>query len=157
VMFILAPAILGMPILFGTLIQFGMSEEYTGLTAAVRRSGPAHPRIMALSGELDVGHPLVRRVDGVWVGQSHSLWLMLSAQLLIDSKRGDRQMLAEYVERDARTFAANVRDNKPDIILVGAGERVLQMSANPHIAAAMATYAPGETASGVTIWMRKPL
>ena len=66
------------------------------VTGGIRQHAPPRPKLIALSGDLDVGHPLTRRVDGVWVGQPHSLWLMLSAQLLIDNKRGDAERLRAY-------------------------------------------------------------
>jgi hypothetical protein len=155
VLFVMLPAIAGLPILFGTLIQFGMREEYEGLTDAVRRLGPAHPKLIAVSADLDLGHPLVRRVDGVWIGQPHSLWLMLSAQLLIDAGRGDAKTLAEFVTNDARMFAHNVRNKTPDLILVSQGQRIDQMLANPDIEMAMAAYAPAETIGEITIWTPK--
>ena len=155
ILFGLAPAVVGLPILFGTVMQFSQLEEHPGLTAAVRRVGPPRPKIIALSGELDLGHPLVRTVGGEWVGQSHSLWLMLSAQFLLETRRGDATRLAQYVDQDARMFADNVRDRKPDIILVGDGEWTERMSAHRYIATAMKNYELVETVTKIGVWRPK--
>lgn len=154
-MFCMAPALFGLPILFGTVVQFTMKEEYPGLTGAVRRIGPPHPKIMAVTAELDVGHPIVRRVGGVWAGQPHSLWLMLSAQMLIDAKRGDAAKLAAFVDQDARMFADNVRERQPDIILVSRDETGERMMKNPDIAMAMNHYELAGIADEIGIWTPK--
>ena len=154
-LFIMLPAILGLPVLFGTLVQFTMREEYPGVAEIIRRIGPAQPKIITVSPDLDLGHPLVRRVGGVWSGQPHSLWLMLYAQLLIDSGRGDSAQLAGFIARDARMFADAVAASHPDFILVSTGKRVDQMLAHPDIAAAMRGYAATETAGEITIWTPK--
>ena len=155
VLFCVLPAMLGAPILFGMVIEFMGWEEYTGLTAAVRRQAPAHPRLIAVTGELDIGHPLVRRVDGVWAGRPHSLWLMICSQALIDWNKGDdafRARLATYVDRDARMFLEDVRAKKPDLILVDDDIRTVKAMRHPDVAAALAGYAPAETVDGVTLW-----
>ena len=154
-LFVAAPAAVGLPILFGTIIQITMHEEYPGLTEAVRRHAPARPKIIAVSGELDLGHPLTRRVGGVWAGSPHSLWLMLSARVLIDWKRGDAARLAAYEDSDARMFARDMRENRPDIVLVGEGERVRGMLRHPAIAGALADFEIAETVSGVAVMARK--
>ncbi len=155
VLYCFLPAILGLPVLFGAVIQFTMREEYAGLTEAIRRFAPAHPRLIGLTGDLDIGHPLVRRVDGVWVGQPHSLWLMNHAQLLADFKRGDAALLASFIESDARMFAVNVRQNQPHAILVVRDANFAKMLANPAIAEAMTAYAPAATLGEIEVWTPK--
>ena len=158
VLFGLVPAVLGAPILFGALIQFLMWEDYDGLTAAVRRHAPQHPRLIAVGGELDVGHPLVRRVAGIWVGRPHSLWLMICAQALIDWNKGDgafQARLATYVARDARMFREDMNAGHPDLVLVDDDIRTVKALAYPDIAAALSDYAPVETVSGITLWARR--
>ena len=159
VLFGLVPSIFGAPILFGTVIQFMMWEEYSGLTAAVRRHAPEHPRLIAVSGELDVGHPLVRRLSGTWAGRPHSLWLMICSQALIDWNKGDaafRARLTTYIERDARMFGEDMRNSHPDIVLVDDDVRTRKALLHPDVADAMANYRPVETVSGITLWVPRP-
>jgi hypothetical protein len=158
VLFLFFPAVLAAPILFGVLLPATGFEEYKGLTAAVLRHAPPHPKIIALSPRLDVGHPLTRRVGGEWVGRPNALWLMIFSQMFIDAKRGDeayRARLATYVERDARGFREDVAANKPDVVLVVDDPRVEKAVKNPDIAAAMADYGPIESADGVAVWTRR--
>lgn len=159
VLFILLPAVLGAPILFGTIIQFTGWEEYEGLGAAVRRLAPPHPKLAVVSAELDVGHPLVRRVDGIWTMRPHSLWQMSCALML--QQRGDAdpglaQRLSDYVESDARHFREDVEENRPDLVIVDSSGAIGPILRHPQIIAALAPYAPVETLGHLTLWTRRP-
>jgi len=159
VLFGFFPVMMGAPMLFGATLQFTDWEEHKGLLPAVQRLAPAQPRMISLSGQLDVGFPVVRRAGGVWVGRSHSLWLTIASLTLIDAGVGDeayRGRLATYVDLDARSFREDVMAGRPDLILVDDDARTIKAKAHPDIAAALADYAPRETVGDITLWMRKP-
>jgi hypothetical protein len=159
VLFAIMPSALAAPILFGVLLPATGFEEYKGLTAAVLRHAPPHPRVIALASRLDVGHPLTRRVGGTWVGRPNALWLAIFSQMYIDARWGDdvwRARLATYIERDTRGFREDVERGRPDVVLVVDDPRVVRAMTNPDIAAAMSAYAPVEVADGVAVWTRRP-
>ena len=159
VLFGLFPVLIGAPILFGAMLQVTDWEEHKGLLPAVQRLAPAQPRMLSLSGQLDVGFPVVRRAGGVWVGRSHSLWLAIASITLIDAGVGDnvyRGRLATYVDLDARSFREDVMAGRPDVILVDDDPRTTKAIAHPDIAGALVDYAPRETVGDITLWMRKP-
>ena len=159
ILFGLFPLMVGAPILFGAMLQFTDWEEHKGLLPAVQRLAPAQPRMISISGQLDVGFPVVRRAGGVWVGRSHSLWLAIASITLIDAGVGDavyRGRLASYVDRDARHFREDVMAGRPDVILVDADPRTIKAMAHPDIAGALVDYAPRETVGEIVLWMRKP-
>ena len=152
-MFILAPAILLLPLLYGAPNQFAVQEEYPGLRQAVERHAPKQPKIMAISVGLDVAFPLVRQIKGRWVGQANILWLMGYARVLLDNGRGDPAKMRAYIDADANMFAANVRDKQPDIILVASGSHVEKIKQHPVIRSAMARYRKVSNASGVSVFI----
>jgi hypothetical protein len=157
-LFVLLPALLGAPVVFGTIIQFTGWEEYDGLTAAVRRHAPAHPRLATITGELDLGHPLVRRVDGIWAMRPHSLWLMTCALTLLQSTEQTPDMRArlnDYVSRDARQFREDVEQNRPDLILAEPAEAIGPLLRHPDIVTALAAYTPVETVGKITLYARR--
>jgi hypothetical protein len=159
VLFGFFPALIGAPILFGAMLQFTDWEEHRGLLPAVQRLAPAQPRMMSITGQLDVGFPVVRRAGGVWVGRSHSLWLAIASMTLIDAGVGDevyRGRLATYVDLDARSFREDVMAGRPDVILIDDDPRTTKAMAHPDIAGALVDYAPRETVGDITLWMRKP-
>ena len=158
ILFGLLPIMVGAPILFGAFLQFSDWEEHRGLQPAVRRLAPPQPRIISLSGQLDVGFPLVRRVGGVWVGRPHSLWLTIASLTLISARIGDdayRARLTTYIDQDARMFLEDVREGRPDVILVDKDERTTRAMGHVDIRAALSDYAPRETVGEITLWMRK--
>ena len=156
--FVLLPALFGAPILFGMIIQFSGWEEYDGLTAAVRRHGPAHPRIATITSELDLGHPLVRRVDGVWVMRPHSLWLMANAMTLLQDTQPSPEMrarLQDYIARDAQQFREDVIANRPDLIIAASAEEIAPILRHPDITAALRGYVAAETVGKLTLYARR--
>ena len=158
VLFVFMPLMLSAPILFGVFLPLTGFEEYKGLTAAVARHAPPHPRVIALSPRLDVGHPLTRRLGGEWVGRPNAIWLMVFSRMYLDAGWGDaakRARYEEYIARDARGFREDVAAGRPDIVLVLDDPRIETAMRHPDIAAAMAGYAPVESADGVAIWTRK--
>lgn len=159
VLFGLFPVMIGAPILFGAMIQFTDWEEHKGLLPTLQRLAPAQPRLIAISGQLDVGFPVTRRAGGVWIGRPHSLWLSVASLTLIKAGVGDeayRERLRDYMDRDARMFLEDVRSGRPDVIFVDDDERTLKVMAHPDIVAAVADYAPREKVGDITLWMRKP-
>ncbi len=158
-LFVFLPLLASAPILFGALLPFKGYEPHAGLTAAVLRHAPPRPKVMALSQNLDVGHPLTRVVDGEWVGRPNGIWLMVFSRALLDRGVGDeayRARLAAYIEKDARGFREDVETRRPDVILVlEKSERVQTAMENPDIAAAMDAYERVDGAADVGVWIRK--
>ncbi len=152
------PAIVCAPVVFGAAFQWSGAEEHAGLMAATRRDAPPHPKIMALSPQLTAGFPLTRRVDGEWVGRAQRLWLTVSARMILDANIGDdayRARLRGYIARDTGDFLADVRANKPDIILVDTDARITKAIEDiPALAAALEGYEPRETADDLVVWTR---
>ncbi len=158
VLFVFMPILLAAPILFGDFLPLTGFEEYKGLTAAVLRDAPPHPKIIAISPRLDVGHPLTRRVGGQWVGRPNALWLMVFSQMFLDAGWGDaakRARLEAYVARDALGFREDVASGHPDVVLVVVDPRIEAAMRNPDIAAAMTDYARVETVSGIEVWTKR--
>jgi len=136
-MFALVPSVLLLPMLYGAPNQFAMQEEYPGLKQAVRRHAPDNPKVMAISVGLDVAFPLVRQVKGRWVGQTNILRLMGYARILLDKGRGEPEKMRAYIDADARMFARNVRNNKPDVILVASGPHIEKIRRHQAIRSAL--------------------
>ena len=157
-LFVLLPSLISAPILFGAMIQFSGWEEYEGLTSAVRRLGPPHPKLASVSAELDLGHPLVRRVDGVWSMRTHSLWQMTCALMLL--QRGDAgpeltQRLKDYVDEDARHFREDMERNQPDLVIVDGSSAFARVLRNPDVVAGLEDYRPVESVGHLMIWKRR--
>lgn len=80
-----------------------------------------HPRILMLSGEAALGHPLVRDVGGVWVSRQENLWLRVFTRItrektVVDAATDAR--LNEYLALERQWLIEDFKKLPPDIILV---------------------------------------
>jgi hypothetical protein len=90
-------------------------------TAMVERIAPPHPSITLISDDVALGHPLVRAVHGRWISHVGSLWILEDAAIQrfaggFDAAKDRR--LAAYMEAGRQQLIGEIRDGKPDIILI---------------------------------------
>ncbi len=157
-LFVFIPALCVAPFLFGTTKDFGNGEEYPGLTAAVERIAPAHPSMAALAEQLDIGHPLVRRLGGTWVGRQNCLWVSWGVRYLLRHRpesASQRAWLLGAMRDDEATFTADVDRGKPDILLVENKDVETWARRQAAFAPIFRDYRQVEEASGVEVWRRE--
>jgi hypothetical protein len=156
-LFIFIPALCVAPFLFGTMKDFGDGEEYAGLTEAVRAVAPAHPKIAALAEQLDIGHPLVRRLGGTWIGHQNCLWVSWGVRYLLGQRLAqpaERARLLDYMHKDEEVFAADINLGKPDILLVENPEVESWARTQPALSSIFRGYRQVESPAQVEIWVR---
>jgi hypothetical protein len=79
------------------------------------------PRILMLSGEAALGHPLVRDVGGVWVSRQENLWLREFVRLTREKTTVDAATdarLNDYLALERKWLIEDFRKLPPDIVLV---------------------------------------
>jgi hypothetical protein len=156
-LFVFVPALCLAPFLFGTMKDFGNGEEYPGLTDAVRRTAPAHPKIAALAEQLDVGHPLVRRLGGIWVGHQNCLWVSWGVRYLLGQGPGapaERARLLDHMRKDEELFAGDINLGKPDILLVESPQLESWAREQPVLSAIFHEYEQAGKIGEISIWRR---
>jgi hypothetical protein len=80
-----------------------------------------HPRILVLSGEAAIGHPLVRTLNGVWVSRQENLWIREFVRLTRENNVIDPQTDAKLNAALALERLWLIEDFKklpPDVVLV---------------------------------------
>lgn len=80
-----------------------------------------NPRILMLSGEAALGHPLVRDVGGVWVSREENLWLRAFVRLTREKTSVDAATdarLNDYLALERQWLIEDFKKLPPDIILV---------------------------------------
>jgi hypothetical protein len=138
-------------------------------TAMVERIAPPHPSITLISDDVALGHPLIRAVQGRWISRVGSLLIMEDAAIQrfgggFDAAKERR--LAAYMEAGRRQLIGEIRDGKPDIILIDdrAGRIVIDnhgaswsewVSADRDLSALLtANYREAGNADGLAIFKR---
>jgi len=139
--------------------------ETPAIARALASLGP-HPTVASLSESLAFGHPMARRVGGVWVQSVPSLWITAAARRRIDENPGDgalAERMRVYIDADRDRLVADLNRRRPDALLVGRLDtRFHQWVWNdPKITAARADYRlfASETDSGfpAELWVRADL
>ena len=144
-------------ILFGAGLQFTGFEPHEGLARAIRQIHPQAPRLMSLTGALDVGHPATRAAGGKWVARPHSTWMAVYARILLylhAREAAHRARLLAYIERDVAIFVEDVERQRPDLILIDEDGYTEELMLHPAIRAVLQPYEPRGYAAGITIWGR---
>jgi hypothetical protein len=139
--------------------------ETPAIARALASLGP-HPTVASLSESLAFGHPMVRRVGGVWVQSVPSLWIAAAARRRIDEKPSDAALaerMRVYIDADRDRLVADLNRNRPDALLVGRLDtRFHQWLWNdPELAATRAGYrlyaAEADTGFPAELWVRADL
>jgi len=80
-----------------------------------------HPRILVLSGEAAIGHPLVRNINGVWVSRQENLWIRAFVQLTRERTFVDAATdakLNDYLALERKWLIEDFKKLPPDLVLV---------------------------------------
>ncbi|MHC2620961.1 hypothetical protein ACVIW2_002993 [Bradyrhizobium huanghuaihaiense] len=80
-----------------------------------------HPRLLTITDHIALGHPLVRQIDGTWVGSSCAQLLTAGAILAQNGSQptqGERAKLDGIIHFERRQLLADLRNGRPDMILV---------------------------------------
>jgi hypothetical protein len=103
----------------------GMQWFYAGVYVGPIRQAVEglmpHPRILVLSGEAAIGHPLVRDINGVWVSRQENLWIREFVRLtrertVVDAATDAK--LNDYLALERKWLIEDFKKLPPDLILV---------------------------------------
>jgi hypothetical protein len=120
------------------------------IAAAIERTAPPHPKMMALSTQLTSGHPVVRNVGGQWVASRAALFTAAGARYV-----GFKDPIARQSYReDIDSFAREATTRSPDVILVDTPAKDWLM-AEPRIAGVMQGYRFADRVGNTEIWVRR--
>ena len=138
---------------------FTLKGDYHALNGPVAAISP-HPRLISITSDIAVGHPLTRELHGQWVGSSCAQWVSAGAMTLEHRgvSAGLRARLEALMVDDRRRLTHDITMGRPDVILISTNrDWVGWARADPALAAVLAAYHPVETVQGVAIWVRKGL
>ncbi|ATQ68392.1 MULTISPECIES: hypothetical protein [Methylosinus] len=155
VKFLLVPALVGAPFCFGLADVIADAEEHPGLMEAAASAAPPHPRVATIARQLDFGHPLVRRLEGEWIGRQNALWVTALVGRLLPSATPERQARLEaWRHADLSDFAEDVRAGRPDIVVVEDEATRRFVLGRPETAATLDGYRLAERTGDIEIWRR---
>jgi hypothetical protein len=153
--FLFLPALVAAPACFGLFDLLSDREEHPGLLEAATTVAPPHPRVATIASQLDFGHPLVRRLEGEWMGRQNALWVTALVGRLLPSAGPERRARLEARRHaDLEALAHDLRDGRPDIIVVEDGATRKFVLDRPETAGALDSYRLAARAGEIEIWRR---
>lgn len=99
---------------------FDKAFDMRPLWSAVASLG-THPKILAITGEPGLGHPLVRALDGTWVSRQQGLWVAGYLRNIRQSAPRDPQQeatLDRYAAHERAMLIEDIQNNPPTVVLV---------------------------------------
>jgi hypothetical protein len=121
-----------------------------GLAETIRRVAPTSPKLITLGCQLVTGHPASRHLGGRWIGSRAALFTAAGARFVGLDKPGVRH----WYDEDLRLFAADVKREQPDVVLVESAERAWLLK-EPVVGAVMRDYRPVARAGDIQVWRRR--
>jgi hypothetical protein len=144
-----------------SFVCLNLAVDTRAAIAVVKRLAPPHPSIVAISADIAIGHPLVRAVEGRWISGFWGLWITGNAatrRLAGGLDAPTRQRLAVYVSAERRRLIGEIKNGRPDIILIdNRGPRWSEgVDGDPELSALIAAnYGEIGTADDIAILKRK--
>lgn len=142
----------------GSLLWFNLAFYARSLQASVAKLGP-HPRILALTAEPALGHPLVRALDGVWVSRQQAIWV--AGYLRRMKQRGQLDPAGEaalnvYAVREREMLIADITRTPPTVVLLDnlTGDWSAWLRSNPEVADLLKDYRVVDSLNGVYLLAR---
>jgi hypothetical protein len=137
---------------------FAVNEDRKELTQAVQADAKQNPKVLAISGDIGLGHPLTRLVHGRWVGSACSLWITTDAEYLIAQGIVDSQTtkrMRQYEILDRAMLLRDLKEGRPDVILIDGAQQRAWATADPAIRTELTAYRIDRAVGGVEIWLRR--
>jgi hypothetical protein len=142
----------------GGCFWFNATVRIAPLEETVAGIAP-RPRILVLSGEAVIGHPLVRTLHGVWISRQENLWVREFVRLTLENGPVDlptRAKLDAYLALERNWLIEDFRKQPPDVVLV---DRVRDdwgawVRADSELTALLKPYALVKTIDGIDILRR---
>jgi hypothetical protein len=102
-------------------MQWFYAGVYVGPISQTVEGLMPHPRILVLSGEAAIGHPLVRDINGVWVSRQENLWIREFVRLTRERTSVDAATdakLNDYLALERKWLIEDFKKLPPDLVLV---------------------------------------
>lgn len=155
--------------IIGFVVSIGFQADYLEdrqwdsfpLVSAIRKLSP-HPTIAIMSDDLGLTNPLVRMVDGTFVGTLASQWITNYANFRLEHEKLDaagRERMKAWIEYDRAVLADDIRRTHPDFILVDRGgpDYLTWAQQSPELAALIRDYRQAARSDDIYLLARSDL
>ena len=135
--------------------------DSAALARAVAAAAPSSPSLIAISGNLGVGMPIVRALHGRWTGSEPSLWISDGVLRREDAERltpAGRFRLDALMNTERTRLVQDIRTGRPEVVLFdrkGFDWRDWAMQ-DAAVSGVLRGYRFSGAAGGIEVWTRAP-
>jgi hypothetical protein len=153
--FVERPVLLAAPIT--AAVWLAANVDSASLARASAAAAPPAPKLIAITGNLGVGMPVVRALHARWLGSGPSLWIsdgVLRREEAEPLSPTERQRLDGLMSAERARLSEDIRAGRPDLILIDRkkfdwGAWALK---DRGVAASLQGYRRTGEAKGIEIW-----
>lgn len=142
-----------------SMVWFDHAFDGRPIQAAVARLG-AHPKILVISAQAGIGHPMTRALGGEWASRQQGLLVAGYYNYLRDYGSPDAQtmaMLDGYAAREREALVADFRKYQPTVVLVDnlTDNWSAWMRASPDLVDLMKGYSLADRVMDIDIYRKR--
>ncbi len=141
-----------------TFVWMNFAIDMRPLYATISRS-VSNPKVLAITSDIAVGHPLTRALGGTWVSRVSGQWIVTGAKILkLEETDPARRARYDALEaQDRNMLIEDIRGHRPDIVLIDRIRFDWHAWANSDAALSreLESYRPLDEINGVLILRRK--
>jgi predicted small integral membrane protein len=100
-----------------SILWFNWAFDARPLWASIARLGP-HPKILAITAEPGLGHPLTRALEGTWVSRQQGLWVAAYLRRIVSPDPQRQAVFEAYAARERAMLIEDIKKNEPTVVLV---------------------------------------
>jgi hypothetical protein len=102
-----------------TFVWMNFAIDMRPLYGTISRS-VSQPKVLAITSDIAIGHPLTRALGGAWVGRVSGQWIATGALVLRLGEQDEARLrrFDALEAQDRKLLIEDIRANRPDIILV---------------------------------------
>ena len=153
------PAIMLAIVFTCAMAWFNAAFDASFLRDRVGRLGP-HPKILALTSEPAIGHPLVRAVGGIWVSRQQALWVegyrdFMKQNGILSPK--NEAAVSAHAARERAFLIEDILKNPPTIVLVDnlTDQWGAWLVAHPEVSTLLKDYSVADSVNHIDILTRR--
>jgi hypothetical protein len=135
------------------------SRDRQALARTIKAANP-EPVIVAITGDIAIGHPVARMVGAKWVQRQAALAVAMSARRLLAGdalSAGERARFEAYLASERQALLEDLTRGRPNVLLVeaGRGEWLAWASLNRMLADELAKFEAFATVDDVLVMRRR--
>ncbi len=134
--------------------RYDVEAHSPGLTRAIEMASD-HPRLLTIGSKIALDESFARHIDAQWVGSEPVAWITYFA-IAREAEPKEPPRYATAIDRERSRYASDIRENKPDVVLVDGDWWMRWTRRSPTLIEALSHYREAGQFGRVSVLQRMP-